>query len=60
MVEEASPEIDTEATRPRSSAQNINDVATLSGLVSATGTGEVTFDLYKGADCSEQQLHRQP
>jgi hypothetical protein len=32
--------------------QNISDVATLSGLVEPTGEGEVTFDLYKGADCS--------
>ena len=56
VVEEASPEIETEATPTAIVGENINDVATLSGLVSPTGDGEVTFDLYKGADCSEENF----
>jgi hypothetical protein len=31
-------------------------VATLSGLVNATGAGAVSFDLYKGTDCSGAKL----
>ena len=40
-------------SRPRAVTvgAKISDVATLSGLVSPSG-GAVTFDLYKGADCS--------
>ena len=53
-VEEASPEIATDATASVTVGAKIKDVATLSGLVSATGTGSVSFDLYKGEDCTEE------
>ena len=52
VVEEASPGLVTNATATAIVGENINDVATLSGLVSPTGAGSVTFDLYKGQDCS--------
>ena len=42
----------------RDVGQNISDVATLTGLVNPTGAGEVTFDLYKGEDCSGQSWKR--
>ena len=53
-VEEASPEIATDATASVTVGAKIKDVATLSGLVNATGTGSVSFDLYKGEDCTEE------
>ena len=56
VVEKASPEIATEATATATVGEDISDVATLSRLVSPTGAGEVTFDIYKGADCSGQVL----
>jgi hypothetical protein len=56
VVEKASPEIATEATPTAIVGEKIKDVATLSGLISPTGAGEVTFDIYKGSDCSGQKL----
>ena len=56
VVEKASPEIATEATATATVGEDISDVATLSGLVCPTGAGELTFDIYKGADCSGQVL----
>ncbi len=54
-VEKATPELVTSATASATVGQNISDVATLSGLVNPSG-GTVSFDLYKGADCSGQKL----
>src|SRR4029078_7710226 len=56
VVEKASPEIETEATPTAVVGEDINDVAILKGLVSATGEGKVTFALYKGPDCSEENF----
>ena len=60
VVEKASPEIATEATPTAIVGEKIKDVATLSGLISPDGTGEVSFDLYKGEDCSEENSPRNP
>ena len=54
------PELVTSATATATVGQNISDKATLSGLVNPTGTGTVTFDIYKGADCSGAKLNAQP
>ena len=51
-VKKATPELITNATATATVGQSISDVATLSKLVKATGAGAVTFDLYKGVDCS--------
>ena len=56
IVEKATPELETNATASAIVGEDIKDVATLSGLVSPTGDGEVTFDIYKGEDCSGQVL----
>jgi hypothetical protein len=55
-VEKATPGLSTNATQSATVGQSIQDVATLSGLVKATGAGAVTFDLYKGTDCSGTKL----
>ena len=51
-VEKASPELVTKATTTATVGETIKDVATLSKLVSPANTGTVSFDIYKGADCS--------
>ena len=51
-VGKAKPQIATEATTSATVGEKIKDVATLSKLVSPTGKGSVTFDLFKGTDCS--------
>ena len=53
-VKKASPGLLTKAPASVTVGAKISDVATLSGLINPTGAGEVTFDLYKGTECTEQ------
>ena len=53
-VKKASPGLLTKAPASITVGAKISDVATLSGLINPTGAGEVTFDLYKGTECTEQ------
>ena len=54
------PEPLTNATATAIVGQNISDAATLSGLVNPTGAGAVTFDLFKGTDCSARPTRSAP
>ena len=60
VVEEASPEIETEATADAVVGENINDVATLSGLVSADRRRRSHLRPLQGRRLLRAELHRQP
>src|SRR5262249_4626475 len=51
VVETAQPQITTSPVSGVTVGANIKDTATLSGLVSPTGTGTVTFKLYSDPEC---------
>jgi hypothetical protein len=54
VVEQAQPGITTSATSMQVVGGKIKDIATLSGLVKPTGTGTVTFKLYRDSECKSE------
>jgi hypothetical protein len=54
IVEQALPGITTSATSTQLVGGNIKDIATLSGLIKPTGTGTVTFRLYRDSECKTE------
>jgi SdrD B-like protein len=57
LVNKAKPTIGTTPSGTVTVGANINDSATLKGLVDATGEGKVTFNLYSDAKCENEVTH---
>jgi hypothetical protein len=56
VVEKASPKVTTSAVSPVTVGEKIKDTATISGLVSPTGEGTITFKLYSDSKCETKPL----